>query len=120
MNRDSTQGEKEEKPGWKEIPVGGIIPESGNAEYYHTGSWKIKKPLWSKEKCIQCLFCWAFCTDLAINIENTKVVGVDYDHCKGCGICATQCPSQALEMISEDKEDVIDEKEETNHKRKSE
>jgi Pyruvate/2-oxoacid:ferredoxin oxidoreductase delta subunit len=25
----------------------------------------------------------------------------DYDFCKGCGICAAECPSGAIEMIPE-------------------
>jgi pyruvate ferredoxin oxidoreductase delta subunit len=26
---------------------------------------------------------------------------VDYDHCKGCGICAHECPVKAIKMIPE-------------------
>ncbi|MCG8514699.1 MAG: 4Fe-4S binding protein [Halanaerobiales bacterium] len=108
------------KKGWRDIPIGGLITESGNAEKYHTGSWRIKRPLWSREKCIQCLFCWAYCPDLAIEVEDGLVIGVDYAHCKGCGICANQCPAQALEMISEDKSDVNDDKAEVDHEKKTE
>jgi len=96
----------ENKKGWKDIPRGGVITESGNAERYHTGSWRIKRPLWSEDKCIQCFLCWAYCPDMAINVKEGRVIGVDYDHCKGCGICAKQCPVQALEMISEDRSDI--------------
>lgn len=108
-----------EKPGWKNVPRGGIIKDAGNASEYRTGSWRIKRPLWSEEKCIQCMFCWAFCPDIAINVKDGKVVGVDYHHCKGCGICANECPVQALEMISEDKGDVNDEQNEVDHEKKS-
>lgn len=110
----------QEKKGWKSIPKGGIITESGNAESYHTGTWRVKRVLWSKEKCIQCLLCWIYCPDLAINVQEESVTGVDYEHCKGCGICANQCPSQALEMISEDKSDINDQEKEYAHARKSE
>ncbi|AKB45854.1 Pyruvate:ferredoxin oxidoreductase, delta subunit [Methanosarcina sp. Kolksee] len=27
----------------------------------------------------------------------------DYDYCKGCGICANECPADAIEMILEEK-----------------
>jgi Pyruvate/2-oxoacid:ferredoxin oxidoreductase delta subunit len=27
---------------------------------------------------------------------------VDYDHCKGCGICANECPTVAITMVRED------------------
>ena len=30
-----------------------------------------------------------------------KFDSFDYQHCKGCGICANVCPTNAIEMISE-------------------
>jgi Pyruvate/2-oxoacid:ferredoxin oxidoreductase delta subunit len=27
-----------------------------------------------------------------VSLENGKVASFDYDHCKGCGICAEECP----------------------------
>ncbi len=29
------------------------------------------------------------------------MVGFDLDHCKGCGICAAQCPTECIEMVEE-------------------
>jgi Pyruvate/2-oxoacid:ferredoxin oxidoreductase delta subunit len=29
---------------------------------------------------------------------------IDYDYCKGCGICAHECPRHAIEMVEEAKE----------------
>ncbi|MFP3216806.1 MAG: 4Fe-4S binding protein, partial [Vulcanisaeta sp.] len=26
---------------------------------------------------------------------------IDYDHCKGCGICAHECPVKAIKMVPE-------------------
>ncbi|ACL70818.1 pyruvate synthase subunit PorD [Halothermothrix orenii] len=108
------------KKGWRELPRGGVIKDPGSASKYRTGSWRVKRPLWSEEKCIQCLLCHVYCPDIAIDVEEGKVIGIDYNHCKGCGICANQCPVQALEMISEDKGDVNDETEEVDHQKKSE
>ncbi|KXA91095.1 pyruvate synthase, partial [candidate division MSBL1 archaeon SCGC-AAA259A05] len=28
---------------------------------------------------------------------------VDLDYCKGCGICAKECPVDAIEMVKEEK-----------------
>jgi pyruvate ferredoxin oxidoreductase delta subunit len=29
------------------------------------------------------------------------VARIDYDYCKGCGICAVECPRKAIEMVPE-------------------
>ena len=90
-------------PGYKDIPIGGLIIEAGNAEKYETGSWRSFRPVRDDEKCIHCLICWIFCPDSAIIVESGKVVGLDLDHCKGCGICARECPKkvQAITMVKE-------------------
>ena len=89
--------------GWKDIPRGGLILEAGNAVEYETGSWRNMRPIRDEEKCIDCLRCWIFCPDSAILVEDRKVVGIDLDHCKGCGICAYECPPKvnAIEMVLE-------------------
>jgi pyruvate ferredoxin oxidoreductase delta subunit len=89
--------------GAKDIPVGGLIKEAGNSVKYRTGDWRSMKPVWNPEGCISCLMCWAFCPDGSIKVEDGKMVGIDYDHCKGCGICARECPrkEKALQMVKE-------------------
>jgi pyruvate ferredoxin oxidoreductase delta subunit len=47
------------------------------------------------------MICWVFCPDSSILVKEEKMVGIDYDHCKGCGICAHECPTGALEMKPE-------------------
>ncbi|MEM2508876.1 MAG: 4Fe-4S binding protein, partial [Candidatus Thermoplasmatota archaeon] len=44
-------------------------------------------PVIDEEKCIGCQFCWFYCPEGCITMENKKAK-VDYDYCKGCGICA--------------------------------
>ena len=91
-----------EKP-WNDLPEGGIMPDAGNSVEYNTGDWRTDRPIWDKDKCISCLICWMFCPDSSIKVEDGKVVGIDYDHCKGCGICAEECPPKvhAIEMKPE-------------------
>lgn len=98
------------KPGWKEIPIGGRIDEAGNAHKYHVGGWRIRRPVWVKENCIHCLFCWVSCPDSAVEVQDGKMHGFDYNHCKGCGICAQECPAKdkAIEMEPEDVENQFD------------
>ena len=89
--------------GWREIPIGGIVPEPGTAVEYNTGSWRTYRPVLDKEKCINCMICWISCPDSSIKILDGKMIGFDYDHCKGCGICAEECPKKvrAITMVEE-------------------
>jgi len=89
---------KKDKLGWKELPIGTIIPEAGNALQFKTGDWRSKRPIWDKEKCTSCLICFIYCPDSAIIIEDGKMIGIDLDYCKGCGICAQECPKKAIKM----------------------
>ncbi len=86
--------------GWREIPIGGVIEEAGNAAAYETGSWRTYRPIWNEEVCIHCLRCWVACPDPSILLSEGKVTGIDYDHCKGCGICSFECPTdpKTIEM----------------------
>jgi len=93
----------EKLKGWKSIPIGGKILEAGNAAAYKTGGWRTYRPIWDASKCSNCLFCWVYCPDSSIKVKNGKITGIDYDHCKGCGICAKECPlkDKAVKMIKE-------------------
>jgi len=91
----------------KEIPIGGKIIEAGNSKNFKTGSWKSKKPVLDKDKCIGCMRCAAYCPEMAIKIkEATDEKGtkkniidkINLDYCKGCGICANECPVKAIHM----------------------
>ncbi|MGE5559093.1 MAG: 4Fe-4S dicluster domain-containing protein [Bacillota bacterium] len=90
-------------PGYKNLPKGGLILEPGTAGKYETGDWRSQRPVFNPENCINCMFCWINCPDASIIIKDGKVAGVDYKHCKGCGICAYECPAKkkAFEMKDE-------------------
>ncbi|RKZ28881.1 ferredoxin [bacterium] len=92
----------EEKKGWRDIPIGGLIVEPGNSEKYLTGGWRTYTPKLDEEKCIHCMICWVFCPDSSVIVKDGKMVGFDLDHCKGCGICAHECPKDAIEMVLEE------------------
>ncbi|KAA0004092.1 MAG: 4Fe-4S dicluster domain-containing protein [Thermoplasmata archaeon] len=66
-----------------------------------TGSWRVFRPFFDKEKCIKCWRCWIFCPEAAI--ARNEFPTIDYDYCKGCGICANECPTKAIEMRREEK-----------------
>ncbi|MGM0442375.1 MAG: 4Fe-4S dicluster-binding protein [Elusimicrobiota bacterium] len=92
------------KDGWKDIPKGGKITQAGNSREYETGDWKTFKPVVDRDECINCLFCWIYCPDMAIEVkENGDLGKVDLDYCKGCGICADVCPKKCIDMVKEEK-----------------
>lgn len=83
---------------WHEMADAGIIPEAGNAREYDVSGWRSTHPVRDADCCIQCLFCWAYCPDSSVIVEDEKVVAFDAAHCKGCGICAQVCPKQCITM----------------------
>ncbi len=76
-----------------------IITEPGNSQENKTGNWRVLKPVKDDSKCTNCSFCWMFCPDMAID----EKFNINYDYCKGCGICARQCPFRAIIMEKEEK-----------------
>lgn len=79
---------------WHELVPGAVILKAGNAVEFKTGSWRAFRPEWIEENCIQCLFCWIYCPDMAVNVQDGKMTSFNYDYCKGCGICARECPGK--------------------------
>lgn len=94
-----------EKDTWRELPIGGVIPEGGTSVAYITGDWRGggKRPVLNTAACVDCLHCWIACPDSAIRIDGGRMLGFDYNYCKGCGICARECPPlvNAIVMVEE-------------------
>ena len=67
-----------------------------------TGSWRVFKPILDKKKCVKCLRCWIFCPEGSIHREKDDSVTIDYDFCKGCGVCANECNVKAIRMEREE------------------
>ncbi|MDR1357911.1 MAG: 4Fe-4S binding protein [Coriobacteriales bacterium] len=80
---------------------GAVVIDPGNSVLYATGGWRSDRPVWNEEACTNCMLCWVHCPDSSILVEDRIMTGIDYEHCKGCGICANECRFDALEMILE-------------------
>ncbi len=79
------------------VSVGAAVKEPGSTRKNKTGSWRTFKPILDKEKCIECENCIMFCPEGCINND----YDIDYDYCKGCGICEEECPVKAIKMERE-------------------
>ena len=92
---------KQELKKWHELPIGGLILDMGNSAEYQTGDWNPNHVVWLEDICTQCFLCWINCPDSSILVSGEKMTGIDYDHCKGCGICAKVCPRKCIKMEKE-------------------
>jgi len=61
--------------------------------------WRLEKPVFNKDYCIDCQFCWVYCPDISIISRDKKMIGIDMDHCKGCGICVEVCPTNPKSLL---------------------
>jgi pyruvate ferredoxin oxidoreductase delta subunit len=74
-----------------------------------TGDWRTLKPVIDHSKCTparnqrpSCFICWLYCPEGVV--KRSIPVEIDYDYCKGCGVCAEECPTKAIDMIEEEGE----------------
>ncbi|RDU69540.1 4Fe-4S dicluster domain-containing protein [Helicobacter cholecystus] len=115
--------------GWNEFEIGSVLfpfesSEDGikiqekmpeNRVYTENSSksasvahWRVQKPVHNQDICINCFNCWVYCPDAAILARDEKLKGVDYVHCKGCGVCVQVCPTnpKSLLMFDENEENT--------------
>lgn len=93
--------------------VANTLPEDrsysqSNSYSASVADWRIEKPIFHAEHCIDCQFCWIYCPDMSIISRDKKMVSIDYEHCKGCGICVEVCPTtpKALLMFPEQQDET--------------
>lgn len=52
--------------------------------------------------CTYCDTCLVYCPDVAISrSKDGKGYSIDYDYCKGCGVCVNECPRHAMSFKEE-------------------
>lgn len=103
----------------------GAVVEPGTTLVNETGSWRESRPIVHHEPCTGCGLCVTFCPDAAVKFVGERrteddrddpdrravpraakhvgeqQVAIDYRYCKGCGICAQECPIDAIRMVQE-------------------
>jgi 2-oxoacid:acceptor oxidoreductase delta subunit (pyruvate/2-ketoisovalerate family) len=57
-------------------------------------------------RCTECDNCLIFCPDVSVLPSQPGEFGyrIDYDYCKGCGVCAAECPRGAITMVPQESE----------------
>ncbi len=67
----------------------------------HTALFEARRCL-SCGNCFECDNCYGVCPDNAVaKLGPGLRFAIDYDFCKGCGLCAEECPCGAIEMRPE-------------------
>jgi pyruvate ferredoxin oxidoreductase delta subunit len=82
----------------KETLLAASKPAPGEAG--RTGDWRSQTPVVDHDKCSKkdsCFLCWLYCPDGVITREFPLEIDIEY--CKGCGICAEECPRKAITMV---------------------
>ena len=81
-----------------EYPMGPSF-KSGHLVEINSGM-RTFRPVIDYEKCTKCLRCFLLCPDGTIDKSGEKLK-IDYDYCKGCGVCANVCLFDAITMLKE-------------------
>ncbi len=117
----------EKKVGWDEVTQGVVLepfaepvkdvahirPEERDytdfSSYTATvASWRVLKPVYNSDICIDCQNCWVWCPDTSIISRDKQMLGIDYDHCKGCGVCVEVCPTNPKSLLMFDTNEALD------------
>lgn len=81
-----------------EMPQGATVPIGLLTE--KNEGWRNKRPIIDQDKCVHCLMCFIVCPDGVID-NSGEQLEIDYQFCKGCGICAHECRVKAITMVKE-------------------
>lgn len=96
------------RPDWIEVPFEQArrsapdIHGAATSVQIKTGAWRTLRPVIDEDRCKRCTWvCSTLCPDSAIMVRADGTPEIDYDHCKGCLVCAAVCPPHAIRAVPE-------------------
>ena len=99
-------------PGLAKLSIGCVAPP-GMSVLNKTGAWRTNRPVFKHVACIGCRACEIVCPEGCVfedpvnkhMVEKLKREmpnrDFDLDYCKGCGMCAAECPVKDIDMVPE-------------------
>ena len=96
----------------EKLSIGCVAPP-GESLANKTGAWRTQRPVFKHVACIGCRACELVCPEGCVfeNPEAKHMVeklkremadrDFDLDYCKGCGMCAAECPVKDIDMVPE-------------------
>jgi pyruvate ferredoxin oxidoreductase gamma subunit len=101
-------GVPDERPAWVDLPLdladvaAPDVRAPLSSVQVRTGLWRTLRPVIDDSLCRRCSWvCSTFCPDGAIEVEPDGRPRIDYEHCKGCLVCAAVCPPHAIRVERE-------------------
>jgi pyruvate ferredoxin oxidoreductase delta subunit len=93
----------------------GCVALPGGSLVYKTGAWRTNRPVFKHVACNGCRSCELVCPEGCVfeNPEKKHTIeqggkkrevadrDFDPDYCKGCGMCAAECPVDDIDMVPE-------------------
>jgi len=112
---------------WQELNLASTT-HSGSARYFLTGDWRSSRPVWvyagKDTGCVACGVCTIYCPEGCLSMvpiaqtpfglkqlqqfqpehldAESVVPMADLNYCKGCGICAQECWTRCIKMVTEE------------------
>jgi pyruvate ferredoxin oxidoreductase gamma subunit len=96
--------------GYLDAPIGGTIVDSGNSVLKNLSTSRQGfLPSYDVESCAHCGICDIVCPDLCFVWSDdgegepaVRLLGIDYNYCKGCLKCVDACPTGSLTELREE------------------
>lgn len=90
------------KKSYPEVPFAAIVPcPTVENDKMVTGNWRSLRPVVDMEVCTSCKTCWLMCPDASVNFDEAEGISFNLKYCKGCGICSSVCPVEAIRRVPE-------------------